>query len=89
MGDGRIASSQSHEARAVSSIRGLSCSADNDGSCQDLLEVQIPPGAKTGPVTFTNPRGTATAPYVYIVPWGGNGISLHGSEPMSALAFTI
>jgi hypothetical protein len=39
----------------------------NDGSCQDLLEVAIPQGAKSGPVTFTNPRGTATAS-VWIVP---------------------
>jgi len=33
----------------------------NDGSCQDLLEVPIPAGAKTGPVTFTNPTGTVTS----------------------------
>jgi hypothetical protein len=31
------------------------------GSCQDLLKVVVPPGAQTGPVTFTNPAGTATS----------------------------
>lgn len=33
----------------------------NSGSCQDVLDVVVPPGAQTGPVTFTNPAGTATS----------------------------
>ena len=33
----------------------------NSGSCQDLLKVVVPPGAQSGPVTFTNPAGTVTS----------------------------
>ena len=39
----------------------------NSRGCEDLVQVAIPPGATTGPVTFTNPAGSTTS-YLTIVP---------------------
>lgn len=32
----------------------------NESMCMDLMEITVPPGATSGPVTFTNAAGTAT-----------------------------
>lgn len=39
----------------------------NSRGCEDLFQIAIPPGATTGPVTFTNPAGSTTS-YLTIVP---------------------
>jgi hypothetical protein len=39
----------------------------NSNSCQDLFRIEVPPGAASGPVTFTNPKGT-TSLHLAIVP---------------------
>jgi hypothetical protein len=40
----------------------------NSGSCQDLLDVVVPPGAQSGPITFTNPAGSVATGSISVVP---------------------
>jgi large repetitive protein len=40
----------------------------NSGSCQDVLDVVVPPGAQTGPITFTNPAGSVTTGSIGVAP---------------------